>query len=49
MKFLNLTDTSRPLEEVKQELARYCSTPWNQVGRGGVGPSGSARTSTCSH
>lgn len=32
MNFLNLTDTSMPLEAVKLELARYCSTPWNQVG-----------------
>lgn len=32
MEFLNLMDTSMPLEEVKRELVRYCSTPWNQVG-----------------
>lgn len=35
MNFLNLTDTSMPLEAVKQELARYCSTPWSQVGHAG--------------
>lgn len=40
MNFLNLTDTSLPLETVKQELARYCSTPWNQVGRAGRRRSG---------
>lgn len=32
MNFLNLTDTSIPLEAVKQQLAHYCSTPWDQVG-----------------
>lgn len=32
MDFLNLTDTSMSLEAVKQEVARYCSTPWDQVG-----------------
>lgn len=32
MNFLNLTDTSMSLDAVKLELARYCSTPWNQVG-----------------
>lgn len=33
MNFLNLTNTSWPLDSVKKELARFCSTPWNQVGR----------------
>uniref|UniRef100_A0A3B4AXB7 Ectonucleoside triphosphate diphosphohydrolase 1 n=1 Tax=Periophthalmus magnuspinnatus TaxID=409849 RepID=A0A3B4AXB7_9GOBI len=28
MNFLNLTDTSVPLQSVKEALARYCSTPW---------------------
>lgn len=32
MNFLNLTDTSIPLETVKEKLTSYCSTPWNQVG-----------------
>lgn len=32
MDFLNLTDTSLPLETVKRELARYCSNSWDQVG-----------------
>lgn len=32
MNFLNLTDTSVPLETVKQRLATFCSTPWDQVG-----------------
>lgn len=32
MNFLNLTDTSVPLDTVKQELAKFCSTPWDQVG-----------------
>lgn len=45
MDFLNLTDTSMPLDAVKQELARYCSTPWNQVGHA----HSSAQTSACSH
>lgn len=31
MNFLNLTDTSMPLEAVRAALARYCSTPWSQV------------------
>uniref|UniRef100_H3CB79 Ectonucleoside triphosphate diphosphohydrolase 1 n=1 Tax=Tetraodon nigroviridis TaxID=99883 RepID=H3CB79_TETNG len=31
MDFLNLTDTSLPLETVKRELARYCSNSWDQV------------------
>lgn len=33
MNFLNLTNTSWPLDSVKKELERFCSTPWNQVGR----------------
>ncbi|XP_013862516.1 ectonucleoside triphosphate diphosphohydrolase 1 isoform X2 [Austrofundulus limnaeus] len=31
MDFLNLTDASTPLETVKQKLASYCATPWNQI------------------
>ncbi|XP_053269340.1 ectonucleoside triphosphate diphosphohydrolase 1 isoform X2 [Pleuronectes platessa] len=31
MNFLNLTDTSIPLEVVTERLSRYCATPWNQV------------------
>lgn len=31
MHFLNLTDTSIPLETVKRNLARYCETPWDQI------------------
>lgn len=31
MNFLNLTDTSIPLEQVKEKLTQYCATPWNQV------------------
>ncbi|XP_029312535.1 ectonucleoside triphosphate diphosphohydrolase 1 isoform X2 [Cottoperca gobio] len=31
MNFLNLTDTSIPLETVKDSLKRYCATPWNQI------------------
>ncbi|XP_060950714.1 ectonucleoside triphosphate diphosphohydrolase 1 [Limanda limanda] len=31
MNFLNLTDTSIPLETVKERLSRYCATPWNQI------------------
>ncbi|XP_059180655.1 ectonucleoside triphosphate diphosphohydrolase 1 isoform X2 [Centropristis striata] len=31
MNFLNLTDTSIPLETVKEKLQRYCATPWNQI------------------
>lgn len=31
MNFLNLTDTSVPMETVKEKLRRYCATPWNQV------------------
>lgn len=31
MNFLNLTDTSIPLETVKERIARYCATPWDQV------------------
>lgn len=45
MNFLNLTNTSTPLEAVKQELVRYCSTPWTQVGH----RSSSTWTSACSH
>lgn len=32
MHFLNLTDTSIPLETVKRNLARYCETPWDRSG-----------------
>ncbi|KAG8009215.1 Ectonucleoside triphosphate diphosphohydrolase 1 [Nibea albiflora] len=31
MDFLNLTDTSMPLETVKEKLTSYCSTPWDQI------------------
>uniref|UniRef100_A0A3Q1GSE4 Ectonucleoside triphosphate diphosphohydrolase 1 n=1 Tax=Acanthochromis polyacanthus TaxID=80966 RepID=A0A3Q1GSE4_9TELE len=31
MNFLNLTDTSIPLDTVKDKLARYCATPWDEV------------------
>ncbi|XP_015231427.1 PREDICTED: ectonucleoside triphosphate diphosphohydrolase 1 isoform X1 [Cyprinodon variegatus] len=31
MNFLNLTDTSIHLETVKNNLASYCATPWNQI------------------
>lgn len=31
MNFLNLTDTSIPLEVVKQKLTRYCATPWHEI------------------
>ncbi|TKS89780.1 Ectonucleoside triphosphate diphosphohydrolase 1 [Collichthys lucidus] len=31
MSFLNLTDTSMPLETVKEKLTSYCSTPWEQI------------------
>ncbi|XP_070847066.1 ectonucleoside triphosphate diphosphohydrolase 1 [Chaetodon trifascialis] len=31
MNFLNLTDTSLPLDTVKEKLTSYCSTPWNQI------------------
>lgn len=31
MNFLNLTDTSVPLQSVKEALARYCATPWDKV------------------
>nr|XP_020460819.1 ectonucleoside triphosphate diphosphohydrolase 1-like isoform X2 [Monopterus albus] len=31
MNFLNLTDTSIPLETVRDKLSRYCATPWHQV------------------
>ncbi|XP_044034637.1 ectonucleoside triphosphate diphosphohydrolase 1 isoform X2 [Siniperca chuatsi] len=33
MNFLNLTNTSIPLEAVKEKLTRYCATPWNQITR----------------
>ncbi|XP_071380073.1 ectonucleoside triphosphate diphosphohydrolase 1 [Centroberyx affinis] len=33
MNFLNLTDTSVPLDIVKEKLARYCSNPWPQIMR----------------
>uniref|UniRef100_A0A3Q1FAS5 Ectonucleoside triphosphate diphosphohydrolase 1 n=1 Tax=Acanthochromis polyacanthus TaxID=80966 RepID=A0A3Q1FAS5_9TELE len=31
MNFLNLTDTSIPLDTVKDKLARYCATPWDEI------------------
>lgn len=31
MNFLNLTDTSIPLEAVREKLGHYCATPWNQL------------------
>ncbi|KAI3365148.1 hypothetical protein L3Q82_010246 [Scortum barcoo] len=31
MNFLNLTDTSIPLETVKDKLRQYCATPWTQI------------------
>ncbi|KAG7507460.1 ectonucleoside triphosphate diphosphohydrolase 1 isoform X2 [Solea senegalensis] len=31
MDFLNLTDTSIPLEDVKEKLKRYCATPWSEL------------------
>ncbi|XP_068439942.1 ectonucleoside triphosphate diphosphohydrolase 1 isoform X1 [Clinocottus analis] len=31
MDFLNLTDTSIPLETVKEKLKLYCATPWSQI------------------
>ncbi|XP_053728924.1 ectonucleoside triphosphate diphosphohydrolase 1 isoform X2 [Synchiropus splendidus] len=31
MNFLNLTDTSMPLAQVEEKLARFCSTPWQQI------------------
>ncbi|KAM3592483.1 uncharacterized protein V6R79_019698 [Siganus canaliculatus] len=31
MNFLNLTDTSIPLETVKEKIALYCATPWKQI------------------
>ncbi|XP_041830206.1 ectonucleoside triphosphate diphosphohydrolase 1 isoform X2 [Melanotaenia boesemani] len=31
MDFLNLTDTSVPLERVRENLIRYCATPWDQI------------------
>lgn len=31
MNFLNLTDTSTPLDTVKEKLKTYCSTPWSQI------------------
>lgn len=31
MNFLNLTDTSVPLESVKEALSRYCATPWETL------------------
>ncbi|KAI9546857.1 hypothetical protein NQZ68_022802 [Dissostichus eleginoides] len=31
MNFLNLTDTSVPLEDVKEKLKRYCATNWDQI------------------
>lgn len=31
MNFLNLTDTSMPLETVKEKLSQYCATSWDKV------------------
>ncbi|XP_028331296.1 ectonucleoside triphosphate diphosphohydrolase 1 isoform X2 [Gouania willdenowi] len=31
MNFLNLTDTSTPLETVKDKLTQYCATSWAQI------------------
>ncbi|XP_042363620.1 ectonucleoside triphosphate diphosphohydrolase 1 isoform X2 [Plectropomus leopardus] len=31
MNFLNLTDTSVPLESVREKLTSYCATPWSQI------------------
>lgn len=31
MNFLNLTDTSVPVESVKEALSRYCATPWETL------------------
>uniref|UniRef100_A0A665UL05 Ectonucleoside triphosphate diphosphohydrolase 1 n=2 Tax=Echeneis naucrates TaxID=173247 RepID=A0A665UL05_ECHNA len=31
MNFLNLTDTSIPLEVVRKRLSIYCETPWDQI------------------
>ncbi|XP_041671060.1 ectonucleoside triphosphate diphosphohydrolase 1 isoform X1 [Cheilinus undulatus] len=31
MNFLNLTDTSIPLDTVREKLTSYCATPWSQV------------------
>ncbi|KAM9837455.1 ectonucleoside triphosphate diphosphohydrolase 1 isoform 2-T2 [Aulostomus maculatus] len=31
MNFLNLTNTSTPLETVKEKLANYCTTPWEKL------------------
>ncbi|XP_020796341.2 ectonucleoside triphosphate diphosphohydrolase 1 isoform X2 [Boleophthalmus pectinirostris] len=31
MDFLNLTDTSVPLEKVKEALAGFCATPWDTI------------------
>ncbi|XP_073345231.1 ectonucleoside triphosphate diphosphohydrolase 1 [Pagrus major] len=31
MNFLNLTDTSIPLDAVRDKLKSFCSTPWNQI------------------
>lgn len=31
MNFLNLTDTSIPLEAVKEKLSQYCATPWEEL------------------
>ncbi|XP_034414226.1 ectonucleoside triphosphate diphosphohydrolase 1 isoform X1 [Cyclopterus lumpus] len=31
MDFLNLTDTSITLEDVKEKLKLYCATPWSQI------------------
>ncbi|KAM8837091.1 ectonucleoside triphosphate diphosphohydrolase 1 isoform 2-T2 [Spinachia spinachia] len=31
MNFLNLTDASVPLEDVRKKLEHYCATPWSQI------------------
>ncbi|XP_075999653.1 ectonucleoside triphosphate diphosphohydrolase 1 isoform X1 [Genypterus blacodes] len=31
MNFLNLTDTSIPLDTVKERISSYCATPWMQI------------------
>ncbi|XP_017294953.1 ectonucleoside triphosphate diphosphohydrolase 1 isoform X2 [Kryptolebias marmoratus] len=31
MDFLKLTDATMPLKDVKEKLANYCATPWNEI------------------
>ncbi|XP_077359785.1 ectonucleoside triphosphate diphosphohydrolase 1 [Festucalex cinctus] len=38
MSFFNLTDTSIPLDTVKERIARFCATPWQQVRQQNPGP-----------